>query len=137
MNVTASGNSNEPGDRLDLLNRPDKKPRPVAWDRRFGCVRLGEIEIDLTEQEARHSGRSTVLTSREVAILQYLLAHRGSWISAEELLERALGYPAHYDSPGIIREHVNQLREKIEPNPALPRLLLSLPRLGYRLAIAT
>ena len=76
-------------------------------------------------------GRKVRLTEKETAILRYL--HRaGRSVSREELLTEVWGYNANVTTH-TLETHVYRLRQKIEPDPAVARLLLTEPG-GYRLA---
>lgn len=76
-------------------------------------------------------GKKIRLTEKETAILRYL--HRaGRTVPREELLSEVWGYNAGVTTH-TLETHVYRLRQKIEPDPAAARLLLTEPG-GYRLA---
>jgi len=77
------------------------------------------------------TGRKIRLTEKETAILRYL--HRaGRSVSRDELLTEVWGYNAGVTTH-TLETHVYRLRQKIEPDPAAAKLLLTEPG-GYRLA---
>ena len=59
------------------------------------------------------------------------LAHRGQVLTIDQLLSEVWG-PDVFLSDGVIYTHVNNLRAKLEENPAKPRLLVSVRGVGYR-----
>lgn len=77
------------------------------------------------------SGARLRLTEKEAAILQFLRRAGGAAVSRRLLLERVWGYHAEADTH-TLETHIYRLRQKIEADPARPRLLLTEPG-GYRL----
>ncbi|MDD9876385.1 MAG: response regulator transcription factor [Magnetovibrio sp.] len=71
------------------------------------------------------------LADKETAILKYLCRTGGQFVSRDELLSEVWGYP-----PGIVTNtvetHAYRLRQKLEPDPANPSILVSKPG-GFRL----
>ena len=79
-------------------------------------------------------GRESRLTPKEFDLLQYLLANPNAAIPHTRLLQAVWG-PDYGDQVEYLRVFVNQLRKKIEPDPAHPKFLLTEPWVGYRFAI--
>ena len=77
-------------------------------------------------------GSKLKLTEKEAAILRYLYRAGGNVVPREELLQEVWGYNSAV-STHTLETHVYRLRQKIEPNPAEARILLTEPG-GYRLA---
>ncbi len=76
-------------------------------------------------------GRKIRLTDKETNILKYLYRAGGKPVSREELLTEVWGYNAGVTTH-TLETHVYRLRQKIEPDPASARLLLTEAG-GYRL----
>ena len=71
------------------------------------------------------------LTPTEFRLLEALAREPGRAFSRAELLDRAFGY----DYEGVERTvdvHIMNLRRKIEPEPARPRFIGTVPGVGYR-----
>jgi two-component system KDP operon response regulator KdpE len=79
-------------------------------------------------------GRESRLTPKEFDLLQYLLANPNLALPHARLLQAVWG-PDYGDEVEYLRVFVNQLRKKIEPDPAHPKFLLTEPWVGYRFAI--
>ena len=77
-------------------------------------------------------GKKIRLTDKETNILKYLYRSGGKPVSREELLTEVWGYNAGVTTH-TLETHVYRLRQKIEPEPANARLLLTEAG-GYRLA---
>ena len=70
---------------------------------------------------------------RNSTLLRYLVAHAGKPVTHRELLQAVWG-PDYGDEPEYLRVFINQVRKKIEPNPAKPKYILTEPWVGYRFA---
>jgi len=90
-----------------------------------------DLEIDFDTRRVRARGSEVRLTPKELELLRYLVTHAGKAITHRELLQAVWG-PDYGDEPEYLRVFVNQLRKKIEPNPAKPRYILTEPWVGYR-----
>ena len=77
-------------------------------------------------------GKKIRLTDKETNILKYLYRAGGKVVSREELLTEVWGYNAGVTTH-TLETHVYRLRQKIEPDPAGPKLLITEAG-GYRLA---
>ena len=72
------------------------------------------------------------LTPTEWRLLATLARREGHLVSHQELLREVWG-PAYGRESNYLRVYANQLRRKLEPDPARPRYLLTEPGQGYRL----
>ena len=75
-------------------------------------------------------GRPVALTYVEFEVLRTLATHRGRVYSRRALLEAVWGGSA-YREPRTIDVHIRHLREKLEQDPADPRLILTVRGAGY------
>ena len=92
---------------------------------------FNDIEIDFAHFKARRKGKELDLTSTEMDILKYLIAHRGEVVTRDDLLDKIWGYDS-YPTTRTIDNHILKLRKKIEEDPAHPRYILSVYGGGYR-----
>jgi len=90
-----------------------------------------ELEIDFDARRVRARGNDVRLTPKEFELLRYLVVHAGKPVTHRELLQAVWG-PDYGDEPGYLRVFINQLRKKIEENPARPRYIVTEPWVGYR-----
>ena len=91
----------------------------------------GDIDIDFESRHVSVRGRDVRLTPKEFHLLRYLVAHPNKTITHRELLQAVWG-PDYGQELEYLRVFVNQLRKKIETNPAKPKYLLTEPWVGYR-----
>lgn len=92
---------------------------------------FGDARIDFTSMEATRAGKPVTLTAQEFKLLKYLASSPGRVISREELLNEVWGYQ-NYPSTRTVDNHILRLRQKLEPDPASPRFLLTMHGAGYK-----
>jgi DNA-binding response OmpR family regulator len=108
------------------LRREKRETRSVPKT----CV-FGDLEIDFVHFKVRCGEREADLTSLEVDILKYLIAHKGEVVSREALLDKIWGYEK-FPTTRTIDNHILKLRKKIEDDPSRPRHIFSIYGEGYR-----
>lgn len=99
-----------------------------------GRIDLGELVVDLAARRVVVRGIEQVLTEKEFDILAELARNVGRVVTHDGLLAAVWG-PGYADETHYLRVYVNRLRAKLEQDPGNPRLLITLPRVGYRLEI--
>jgi DNA-binding response OmpR family regulator len=109
-----------------VLRRSQKRHRQDP------IVRIGDIELDIKRLRASRNGVSIDLSPREFEILEILILHIGETVTREKLLHRIWGEHASLYTR-TIDAHITRLRQKLEPNPAEPRYIITVHRVGYRL----
>jgi DNA-binding response OmpR family regulator len=101
---------------------PDSQPGTDGID--------GDLSIDRAARTATRGGVPLQLTVREFDLLVYFLTHRGQVFSRSELMEHVWGWT--FGDESTVTVHVRRLREKIEPDPANPRRVVTVWGVGYR-----
>jgi two-component system, OmpR family, KDP operon response regulator KdpE len=89
------------------------------------------LTIDLKRQEVVVDGRSVKLRPTEYRLLYHLVSNAGWLMTHQMLLSRVWGHE-YIDDTQLLRLYVNYLRQKIEPDPANPRYILTEHGSGYR-----
>jgi two-component system KDP operon response regulator KdpE len=95
-------------------------------------VRVGDLELDSTARRVTVAGADVELTEKEFDILEHLMRNVGRVVTHDGLLSAVWG-PGYADETHYLRVYVNRLRRKLEADPKQPRLLVTLPRVGYRI----
>jgi len=90
-----------------------------------------DFSVDFETRQVSVRGRDVHLTPKEFELLKHLVVHAGKPVTHRRLLQAVWG-PDYGDEPEYLRVMVNQLRKKIESNPARPKLILTEPWVGYR-----
>ena len=92
---------------------------------------FGNLELDLTSREVHLNAQPLALKPKEYELLLFLAKHKRQVLSRDLILERVCGW----DFSGgrrTVDVHVRWLREKIEPDPALPTRIITVRGAGYR-----
>ena len=95
-----------------------------------------EFSFNFESREVTASGKPVHLTPKEFEVLRELVTHRGKPISHRRLLQAVWG-PDYGEETELLRVVINQLRKKIEPDPAKPKYILTEPWVGYRFVLAS
>lgn len=100
-------------------------------------MELPGLTIDPARSRVERDGTRVHLTATELKILAALARHRGTTLSARQLLSDANGYHVtEKEARPVVKVHVRNLRQKIEPVPEEPRYVLTVRGLGYMLSSA-
>jgi len=94
--------------------------------------RFGEIEVNPASRTVFRAGRLVPLAPREFDLLLALLRRQGAAASRADLLREVWEY-----QQGVVSRtvdiHIAELRRKLEPDPASPRHIRTVWKIGYRL----
>lgn len=94
-------------------------------------LQFGDLAIDETRREVRMAGVPVRIKPKEFDLLIFLARHKGIALSRDLILERVWGWS--YDGNSrTVDVHVRWLREKIEPDPANARRIVTVRGIGYR-----
>ena len=93
----------------------------------------GDLVIDQARGQALRDDQALNLTPTEFRLLAYLAAHRGQALSRARIIEAVWGFTPDLESERTVNVHIRRLREKVEMDPSHPRLILTVPGIGYRL----
>jgi DNA-binding response OmpR family regulator len=93
----------------------------------------GDLVIDVSRGQVTRGEQALSLTPTEFRLLVLLVKHRGQALQRAQIIEDIWGYPSDPDSERLVNVHIRRLREKVELDPSKPRLILTVPGIGYRL----
>ncbi|MEU6096965.1 response regulator transcription factor [Streptomyces sp. NPDC047079] len=93
-------------------------------------LRAGPLALNPRARRAIRNGSELALTIREFDLLEFFLRNPGRATSREELMRRVWGW--EFGDLSTVTVHVRRLREKIERDPARPRLISTVWGRGYR-----
>lgn len=97
--------------------------------------RVGELALDAARREVDLGPDLTVqLTPLETRLLDYLMLNAGRMLTSEAIIDQVWG-PEGGDRD-MLRQLVRRLRSKIEPDPANPIYIETVPGFGYGLTLA-
>ena len=90
----------------------------------------GFLTIDVTERKVMVNGEKVKLTPIEFRLLTLLLENAGRILTHQQLLEKVWGWE-YVDDLDYVRIYISHLRRKIEPEPTLPKYIITEPGVGY------
>jgi two-component system KDP operon response regulator KdpE len=95
-------------------------------------VTSGAVEIDMVKRRVSRAGQAVKLSPKEYDLLACLAGGNGRVLTHRQILTAVWG-PAHEQDVQYLRVFVGQLRQKLEDDPATPKLIETEPGVGYRL----
>lgn len=97
-----------------------------------GMIPVGVATVDFKRHLFMRAGENVEVSAKEMELLRYLVAHRGSVLSRETLLTEVWGHQRDV-ATRTVDNFIVRLRKKIEENPAEPRYLITVHGSGYKL----
>jgi len=94
-------------------------------------VRFGDVVVDIPSRTVVRHGQSCTLTPKAYELLLALIRRDGAVGSRTDLLKEVWGYGA-FVMTRTVDSHVAELRRKLEENPAEPRHIVTVWKVGYR-----
>ncbi len=107
-----------------VLRRRHREPGIVSF-------KFGDTKIDFHRMLITQKGGEIPLSYYECAILRLLVESKGVPVSRSQILNEIWG-PDAYPITRTVDNHIMKLRKKLEPNPSLPRHILTMHGLGYK-----
>jgi two-component system KDP operon response regulator KdpE len=114
------------------LRAAQRKTRP---EEEISVFKLGDLVVDLSAHVVTRGDREIKLTATEYALLRLFVRHQGRVLTHRYILREVWG-PKSEEHRQYLRVYVTHLRQKIEADPAKPRLIKTEPGIGYRFKTA-
>lgn len=95
-------------------------------------MKLNETEIDFGNYTAVANGKELPMTPKEFETLKFLWTHRNRVVTRDQLLTNVWGYDESI-STRTVDNFILRLRQKLEPDPAHPRYIITIHGAGYKL----
>jgi DNA-binding response OmpR family regulator len=93
-------------------------------------LNFADVEVNLDRSTVMRAGKRVEVTTAEYELLTYFLLNEGRELSRDMILESVWSYLA-WPNTRTVDAHVLRLRQKLEPNPLMPRHFLTVHRVGY------
>jgi DNA-binding response OmpR family regulator len=93
------------------------------------------IEVDFAKFSVKRNSQPVQLTTKEFELLQLLISSHGEVLTRDRILQLVWGYDAS-PTTRTVDNHILRLRQKLEPNPAHPKYILSVYGEGYKFVAA-
>jgi len=111
-----------------ILRRAELPPSPEA--KRETTYSDGFLTVDIAERKVIVNEERIKLTPREFHLFALLIENAGRILTHKQVLEKAWGWE-YTDDLDYVRIYISHLRQKIEPDPALPRYIITESGVGY------
>ncbi|MFC1929649.1 winged helix-turn-helix domain-containing protein [Chloroflexota bacterium] len=108
--------------RADLPSLEDKHKK-VSYGDEY-------LTIDVAERKVTVNGERVKLTPREFRLLALLVDNAGRVLTHQQVLEKVWGWE-YIDDVDYVCIYIAHLRRKLEPEPHLPRYIITEPGVGY------
>jgi two-component system KDP operon response regulator KdpE len=122
----------KPFSTAELLARVRVAERHAQPGPQLSHFRAGQLEVDLAARVVKSGGREVRLTATEYSLLRLFILHAGKVLTHRHILREVWG-PNAVEQTHYLRVYIAHLREKLEPEPSHPRLIITEPGVGYRL----
>jgi two-component system KDP operon response regulator KdpE len=94
-------------------------------------ISTAEFTVDLARKRVTRAGTDVRLTPTEWQLLEVLARNAERLVTQRQLLQEVWG-PGYQNEAHYLRVYMASLRRKLEPDPSVPRYLLTEPGMGYR-----
>ncbi|MFT7586429.1 MAG: two-component system response regulator RpaA [Cellvibrionaceae bacterium] len=121
--------------RVKAILRRLQSATAKSEDERVQKIEVGEVTLDCRTFEVKTPDGKILLTNVQFDLLYHLMSNAGLIFTSQQLLQDVWDYPRDTGSPELVRAHVKNLREKIEPHPAVPVYIRTIKGHGYTFAL--
>ncbi len=94
-------------------------------------LHMGEVEVDLERRVVTRGSDEIKLTPAEFNLLAFFLHHPDRPLTRDMILNSVWGYN-FMSNTRTVDAHILKLRQKLEPDPNIPRHILTVHGVGYR-----
>lgn len=106
----------KPFQQSELKARVRALLRRVINEQGDAVLTINHIRLDSDTFQVTNGSHVAQLTATEHRLLRFLMEHAGQALSTQKLLEKVWDYPPRTGDPDLVRAHIRNLRQKIEPD---------------------
>ena len=96
-------------------------------------IHVHDLSINLGSAEVKRGNQLLNLTPTEYRLLVYLARNKNQALTRPQILAAVWHDDLGIESERTVNVHIRRLREKVEPEPSQPTIILTVPGIGYRL----
>jgi DNA-binding response OmpR family regulator len=115
---------------LRRVNPATTAPEPVSE------VVVGDAVLDCRAFKVVTPHGTSLLTNVQFDLLYHLMSNADQVFNSQQLLQDVWDYPRDTGSPELVRAHIKNLREKIEPSPSQPIYIRTIQGHGYTFSVS-
>lgn len=120
--------------RVKAILRRVQPPKKESEQR--DRVMVGNVTLNCRTFEVMTPHIKTLLTNVQFDLLYHLMSNADQVFNSQQLLQDVWDYPRDTGSPELVRAHIKNLREKIEPKPSEPMYICTVQGHGYTFSSA-
>lgn len=120
----------KPYSMKELLSRVNALIRRAYGNTGENIIKFGDIEVNTSNRSVTKGGQKITLAQREFDLLEHLCRNKNTAVSKEKLISEVWGAFSEVE-PSTLTVHIRWLREKLEDDPAEPKYIKTVWRLGY------
>ncbi len=109
--------------------------RAYGFSEEEKIVTFGDICVNITSRTVTKNGQEISLSLREFDLLSFLCDHKNTAVPKEKLLSEVWGAFSLVEA-STLTVHIRWLREKLEDNPAKPKYIKTVFKVGYMLEVS-
>ena len=115
----------------ELISRIRSVLRRCKKEQRI--LSCGDLRVNVSSATVTKGEKELFLSALEYRLLLLLLQNKGQILTRNQLLEEIWDASGEYVNDNTLSVYMKRLREKIEENPQIPRLLHTIRGIGYRM----
>lgn len=109
--------------------------RTYGFNEEEKIVTFGSVSVNITARTVEKNGVPISLSLREFDLLAYLCEHKNMALPKDKLLAEVWGAFSMVE-PSTLTVHIRWLREKLEDDPAKPKFIKTVFKVGYMLEVS-
>lgn len=109
--------------------------RTYGFNEEEKIVTFGSVSVSITARTVKKNGVPISLSLREFDLLAYLCEHKNTAVPKDKLIAEVWGAFSMVE-PSTLTVHIRWLREKLEDDPAKPKFIKTVFKVGYMLEVA-
>jgi two-component system response regulator RegX3 len=114
-----------------VLRRTGPRAAPAATPAATSAIQIGDVTIDDAAHVATHAGRALDLPRREFDLLRMLMAHAGTVVHRNRLMDEVWGVD-WFGSSKTLDVHIAGLRRRLGDDAQEPRYIHTVRGVGFR-----
>lgn len=132
FDLGGDGYLQKPYSMKELLSRVNALMRRAYGSPDEQCFTFGDVTVSTASRTVTKNGKPVALAQREYDLLVCLCRNKNTAVPKEKLLTEVWGAFSEVE-PSTLTVHIRWLREKLEDDPAAPRYIKTVWKLGYML----
>ena len=119
--------------KIEIVSNDSKIEQTNKEKKKESRIIVGDLELDLDKFEVKVRGETIDLTLREFEVLKFLATQPEQVVTRETLVEKVWGYE-YFGDIRTVDVTVRRIREKIEKDTSIPKILITKRGVGYYIA---